>query len=337
MDRLRSLHYFIAAAEAGSFSGAARGLDVSAAAVSKLVTVLESELGVQLFERHARGLTLTASGATYLLECQPALAMLAEADAHASAANSRARGTVVAAVQSVLAQECLTPALTRFNALYPDIQLDIRYFAGTTEEQSRGIDVFLAMGWPQPTGHLVHRRIGAMSQVVCAAPSYWAAHGMPQHPSDLERHNCLTFRGINGTLMDVWHFRRNEERVSVAARGWLLTDNLHRDMVRDVARAGGGVARLGDWKRHLGLGFAGSGLVPALTEWEATDVPPLNLLYPPSVRRIPRVRLFIDFVTQLFRDVEQQRETRTPATGPPSWYRGHHLRASSTAGRDGQL
>jgi LysR family transcriptional regulator for bpeEF and oprC len=334
MDRLRSLQYFIAAAEAGSFSGAARELDVSVAAVSKLVTALERALGVRLFERHAHGLGLTASGASYLQACQPALAMLAEADAYASATNNRARGTVVVGVQPVIAQECLTPALPRFNALYPDIQLDIRSLKGTSEEESRGVDVFLLMGWPQQTGHLVHRRIGAVSHSVVAAPSYWAAHGMPQHPSDLERHNCLTFRGNNGTLMDLWHFKRGEERVSVTARGWLLTDNVHRDMVRDVVRAGGGVARLVDWQKREGHEFASGDLVRALTDWELTEVPPVNLLYPPSVRRTPRVRLFIDFVTQMFRDIEQLRETHTPASGPPRWMKGHHMRASSTAGRD---
>jgi DNA-binding transcriptional LysR family regulator len=157
---------------------------------------------------------------------------------------------------------------------------------------------------------------------------------MPQHPSDLERHNCLTLRGNNGTLMDLWHFKRGDERVSVTARGWLLTDTVHSDMVRGVVRAGGGVARLVDWQKHEGHEFASGDLVPALTDWELTEAPPVNLLYPPSVRRIARVRLFIDFVTQMFRDMEQLRETRTPASGPPRWIKGHHMRASSTAGRD---
>ena len=137
----------------------------------------------------------------------------------------------------MIAQECLTPALPRFNTLYPEIQLDMRIFTSVTDEQTRGVDVMLMLGWPQ-VGDLVHRHIGATSFVVCAAPAYWAAHGKPQHPRELEQHNCLCIRGNSGTLMDLWHFKRGDERVSVAARGWLLTDNAHRDTVVAVAARG---------------------------------------------------------------------------------------------------
>ena len=107
----------------------------------------------------------------------------------------------------------------------------------------------------------------------------------------------------------------------MAARGWLVCDNVHRDMVRDLAVAGAGVARLLDWHKRQGHEIASGALVPALTDWEHDEVPPVNLLYPPSVRRIARVRLFIDFVTQLFRDIEQQREVRAPSTSMPRWAR----------------
>ena len=334
MDKLRSLHYFIASAEASSFSGAARRLGVSVAAVAKLVTALERSLGVRLFERHAHGLALTTGGSAYLEGCRPALAQLVEADEQASAAAStRARGTLVVGVQPVIAQECLTPALPRFNTLYPEIQLDMRIFTSVTDEQTRGVDVMLMLGWPQ-VGDLVHRHIGATSFVVCAAPAYWAAHGKPQHPRELEQHNCLCIRGNSGTLMDLWHFKRGDERVSVAARGWLLTDNVHRDTVVAVAIAGGGVVRIVDWSRRPGHDIASGALVPVLTDWELTEVPPVNLLYSPSVRRVPRVRLFIDFVTQLFRDIEQQREHRLPATSAPQWLKTRHPRASATIARE---
>lgn len=130
---------------------------VSATDLLRLVTALERELDLKLFERHTQGLSLTASGARYLEACQPALAMLADADQQAAATTNRARGTVVVGVQPVIAQQCLTPALPRFNALYPDIQLDIRYLIDTSEEECRGVDVVLVLGWPDRIGDLVHR------------------------------------------------------------------------------------------------------------------------------------------------------------------------------------
>jgi DNA-binding transcriptional LysR family regulator len=308
-------------------------LGVSTAAVSKLIQSLERELGLTLFERHAHGLALTAGGASYLEACRPALEQLAAADEQANASTTRVSGTVVVGVQPIIAQECLTPVLPRFSALYPEVQLDIRYFMRPFEEQLRGVDAVLVLGWPQPLGDLVHRQIGATSFVVCAAPSYWATHGMPEHPSELERHNCLCIRTNTGSVMDLWRFKRGEERVSIAARGSLVVDNVHRDMVRDLAVAGAGVARLIDWHKLPGHEIARGTLVPALTDWEPEDVPPVNLLYPPSVRRIPRVRRFIDFATQLFRDIEQQREVRAPSTAMPAWVKAYRPRASATIAR----
>lgn len=330
MDKLRALQYFVAAADGASFSAAARSLGVSVAAVAKLVGLLERQLGIALFERHAGGLSLTAGGEAYLESCRPALDRLADADEQASARLTRLRGTVVVGVQLVIAQECLTAALPRFLALHPEIQLDVRYFMRVTEEQTRGVDAFLVMGWPQ-AGDLVQRHVGATSFVVCAAPSYWAQHGMPQHPSELEQHNCLCIRGNTGTLMDLWRFRRGDEVVSVSARGSVVVDNPHRDMVRDLAVAGHGVARLLDWHQRLGRELASGSLVPALTDWAMDEeVPPINLLYPPSVRRIPRVRAFLDFATQLFRDIEGQRQHRAPATAVPRWVQARRPRASAS-------
>jgi DNA-binding transcriptional LysR family regulator len=330
MDKLRSLHYFAAAADTSSFSAAARRFGVSTAAVAKLIQSLERELGLVLFERHAHGLALTAGGATYLEACRPALEQLASADEQASATTSRVSGSVVVGVQPVIAQECLTPALPRFNALYPEIQLDVRYFMRVNEESTRGVDVFLVMGWPQHAGDLVRRQIGATSFVVCAAPSYWAAHGMPKHPKELEQHNCICIRSNTGSVMDLWRLSRGDEHVSIAARGWLVVDNAHRDMVRDLAVAGAGVARILDWHKRQGREIASGLLVPALNDWTHDEVPPVNILYRPSVRRLPRVRVFIDFVTQLFRDIEQQREVRAPSTAMPAWVKAWRPRASAS-------
>lgn len=330
MDKLRALHYFAAAVDGASFSAAARRFDVSVAAVAKQVGALERELGVRLVERRPQGIALTTAGIAYLESCRGALEQLAQADEIASASVSRVRGTVVVGVQPVIAQECLTDALPRFNALHPEVQLDLRYFMRFTEEQRHGVDLMLAMGWPQQADDLVCRKIGAASLVVYGAPAYWARHGMPQHPSELEGHNCLCIRSTTGAVMDLWNFRKGAERVPVAARGWLVADNAHRDMVRDLIVAGAGVARLPDWHQRQGREITRGTLVPALTDWTIEEVPAVNLLYAPSVRRIPRVRLFIDFVTQLFADIEAQRQVHAPATGTPRWITSRRLRASAS-------
>jgi LysR family transcriptional regulator, regulator for bpeEF and oprC len=182
MDRLRAIRYLAAAAEGTSLSAAARQHGVSVAAVAKLIVALEFDLKVQLLERHASGVEPTVAGRAFLQTCRPALTQLDEAVEQATASATRVQGPVVVGVQPVIAQEVLTAALPRFCALYPDIQLDVRYFMNMTELQNRSLDAILVMGWPQQVGDLVGRPLGATTFVVVAAPAYWAAHGVPRHP-----------------------------------------------------------------------------------------------------------------------------------------------------------
>ena len=330
MDKLRALEYFVAAAQEKSFSGAARHLEVSVAAVAKMVAALEKTLGVPLFERSSHGLTLTAAGGGYLDACLPALEQLTEADEQTRASVARAPGTVVVGVQHVIASGCLTRALPRFHARYPEITLDIREFQRFNEEETAGIDVFLVIGWPN-LPNLVQRRIAAGRFIVLASPDYWARHGTPQRPRDLERHNCLAIRTADGTLMDLWEFRRGQEVEAVSARGRLLVSNVHREIVISQALAGEGVVRVLDWTNLYDI--ASGALVRALGDWESSEAPPVNLLYRASVRRIPRARLFIDFATELFRDLETLRGQPVTASGRPKWQGRHYGRASAMLAR----
>jgi DNA-binding transcriptional LysR family regulator len=328
MDKLRALEYFIAAADGASLSAAARHHGVSVAAVAKLVGALEMTLKIKLLERRAQGIVLTAAGSAYLESCRPLVAALTEADDVASGAMSRVRGTVVVGVQPVIAQECLTPALPRFLAAHPEVQLDVRYFMQPTEEQVRGVDVMLVVGWPK-VDDFVQRRLGAVSYVVCAAPSYWAEHGVPRHPSELAQHNCLCVRSAQtGAVMDLWRFQRGDEEVAVTARGTVVVDNVHRDCCATWWWLAWVWAV--SWNGTPNTTHAAAGaLVPALRDWVSPEVPPVTLLHPPSVRRVQRVRLFIDWVVQLFAEIEHQRHVPLGASGVPRWLTAKRPRASA--------
>ena len=330
MDKLRALEYFVAAADERSFSAAARQLQVSAVAVSKLVGVLEAGLGVSLFERHARGLTLTAGGATYLDVCKPVLAQLLQADALLTASTRDMRGTVVIGVQHIVACRYLVPALPVFMQRHPEIQIDLRDFTQVTDAQTRGIDIFLRMGWVDADG-LVSRRLATERFVVCAAPAYWAAHGMPQRPSDLRHHKCLLFRNALDSTMDLWEFERGAERESVVVRGQLIAGNAHVFACEELGMAGLGVVRTGELGGADAL--ANGKLVPVLTDWQLTFRPPVSLLYRSSVRRIPRVRCFIDFIEDHFRTLEATRQhVLPPGVRPARTKRGYGRTSESRPG-----
>jgi len=300
MDRLRALRYLEVAARAKSFSAAARHFEVSVAAVAKLIGALETDLGVRLVERDSRGLRMTVPGVAYLEASVPALHSLDDAADRARSALTGPRGRLVVAVQHVIVRGLLGAALPRFHERHPDIELDIRDYQGATPDLASGVDVILALGRPPRSQDLVLRVIAAGRFLVAAAPSYWSEHGPPGRPLDLESHTCLPIRTPQGEVMDTWAFRRGGEEEIARVKGWLTTSNSHRDLVVDLALAGHGVVRLLDWTNREML--ASGRLVRALVDWESVEAIPVNLFYPPSARRLPRVRAFIDFAAEIFQD-----------------------------------
>jgi LysR family transcriptional regulator, regulator for bpeEF and oprC len=327
MDKLRALQYFVTAAEEGSLSAAARRFEVSVPAVAKLVTALEKSLAARLVSRAARGLTLTSDGETYLDACRPLLQELSLADERVSAAAERPRGLLTVGAPSFVAQHCVLPALLEFHARYPDIHVDVRLFGYASDVDPNAADLFVLAGWWDHPG-MVQRRIAHSHFMVCAAPSYWAAHGIPQHPEELSRHVCALFRNPRGTILDVWRCERGGKEESVTVTGWLVSD--HRDILLDAALAGEGVVRTSDLT--IPAHVQGGRLVPVLVDWRFKDAPPISVLYRPSTRRNPRARVFMEFLTDFLRGREARRAADVKvkvAPEKPYWYRRGFARASS--------
>jgi DNA-binding transcriptional LysR family regulator len=328
MDKLRALQYFLTSAEERSFSRAARKLEVSVPAVVKLVNALELQLGAVLFERSARGLKLTTGGERYRDACQPLLAQLVAADQLLNSGVGRLRGTIVLAAHPELV---MLPWLSGFHAAHPDIQIDIRNVSATTINTIPA-DVYLVHGSPSHADSV--RRVVAQPRLLtCAAPSYWAQTGVPQHPEDLAHHVCLLYCNDLGTVNDLWKYERSGKTVSITAHGWLISNN--RATTVNAALAGEGVVRIADL---LVIDQVRSGtLVPVLADWDMADSPPFNLLYSANQRRNRRTRIFIDFVTNAFRELQAQSGSGSKAPKPserPRWSK-RALRHASAIRRSG--
>lgn len=327
MDKLRAIQYFVAAVEAGSLAGAARQLDVSVPAVQKLIGALEKTLGSSLLERSAQGVRPTVAGSEYMDCCRPLLAEL-EAAEHAIKLTAKCpRGTLAIATHEQLAHHILLPALPRFRARFPEIQIDFRTVHRITDADAQSADILLLQGWPEGTQDFVHRRLDMTRALIVASPDYWAARGIPQEPDDLIRYECLTLRNQAGIAIDLWDFMRGEEKRSVKVNGWLITNA--REVLIDCLLRSQGVARVTEAtsRTYLQTGR----LIPVLLDWAVQGGPPTNLLYRANARRNPLARLFIEFVTQLLQehDAEGKFLAQQPSAERPAWHRRGYSRASA--------
>jgi LysR family transcriptional regulator, regulator for bpeEF and oprC len=342
VDKLKALQYFLAAAQTGSLSAAARQQGVSLQAVAKLVGALEAQVGATLFQRGSRGLKLTSEGVQYAEACAPLLEQLQAADDGLRQTRQRPQGTLVVGGTPFFLQHCIVPALPAFHDSYPELTLDLRTVLHLDEAATKDCELLLLHGWFE-AGDWVRRELPVMPHVTVATPAYWKAHGIPRHPRDLADHNCLCYRNPYGKLLDLWRYRQaggqaggltsgptlgeSEAVEEVIVRGWLNSN--HRDNLAELGLAGHGVMRVAHAAEHVNL--ASGRLVPVLLDWELMDPPPLALYFRAEQRRNSRLRVFADFVFACFSELAQLTSAKGQASVDrrPAWHRGSGRRASS--------
>ena len=330
MDKLKAIQYFLAAAQTGSLSAAARQQGVTLQAVAKQVSALEAQLGATLFQRGSRGLQLTADGALYAEACAPLLAQLQAADEGLRQARQRPQGTLVVGGTPFLMQHCIVPALPPFHASYPDLTIDLRTVLHLEEPATKDCDLLLLHGWFE-AGSWVRRELPVMAQVTAATPEYWKRYGIPRQPRDLAEHNCLSYRNPYGKLLDLWRYRQagaqGEVMEEVIARGWLNSN--HRDNLLELALADGGVMRIAYATAQANL--ASGRLVPVLLDWELMDPPPLAMYFRPELRRTLRLRVFAEFAAAHCAELAKTTNAKgqSSVNGRPGWHHGNSRRASS--------
>ncbi|MRW92911.1 LysR family transcriptional regulator [Duganella sp. FT80W] len=216
MDRWQAMETLVQVVEAGSFSGAARRLDVGQPAVSKIIAQLESDLGVQLLLRSSRGLTPTQPGLAYYQGARQALMAAAEADASARCANTELGGRLVVSAPVTFARLHVVPVLHRFLSQHPQLHLDIMLDDRNIDLLEGGVDVALRLGTLSDSD-MTARRIGRCPLAVLATPEYLSRNGEPEHPAELTAHSAIIYhRTGNGPL---YLFQRGDVQESVALQG----------------------------------------------------------------------------------------------------------------------
>lgn len=292
LDALRTVALV---ARHGSFAAAARVLDLDPSSVSRIVASTEAALGLRLFQRTTRSLSITEEGDVYLRRIGP---LLDEFD-HARDAASRIRqtpaGTLKLTASVAFAHHCIVPHLADFRRRYPEITVELLPTDANLDIAAEGIDLAVRLA-AAPSGDLISTRLMRTRYLVCAAPSYIAQAGKPAGPADLASHDCLRFSLPEYRTR--WRFRRaGEEPFEVPVSGRLVIDNALS--LRSAALAGLGPVLLADWL--VGEDLAQGRLVELFPDHACTATEfdtGAFALYPSRTYLPRRTRVMIDFLRE---------------------------------------
>ncbi|MBX2856856.1 MAG: LysR family transcriptional regulator [Rhodobacteraceae bacterium] len=284
--RLEELQLFRRAAALGGLAAAGRELGLSPAAATARLQALERSLGVTLFVRTTRRLSLTEEGELLLAHAVSALDELEAARAALGGAEANPSGLLRASVPGPFGQKHILPYLSEFMGLYPKVELDLHVSDQHVNVVEGGYEVVVRVG-PLADSALRATKLAGNRRILVAAPGYLDDAPPLRDPEDLVRHNCL----VTGDLR-VWRFSRGgEERVAKVSGSLHLYDG---GAARDAAVYGLGLALKSVFDVYEDL--CEGRLVQLLPDWEVRDVGAIWALRPPSRFVAPRAKAFIEFL-----------------------------------------
>jgi LysR family transcriptional regulator for bpeEF and oprC len=300
MDQLVCIRSFARVAELHSFTRAADALGVSRAAVSTQVADLERHLRCQLFHRTTRRVGLTSDGAEYLTRCQRILAELEAADEAVRRTRLTVQGRLRVDVPAVFGRALLIPALPRFTARYPDLQLEVQLNDRVIDLIAEEVDLVVRVG-PVKEPHLIARRIVSTRLITCAAPAYLREHGAPAEPDELRRHKLIGHLATASHRPYKWLFQRGAVRRQLQLP-FNVAFNAAEAQILAAVR-GAGIVQSMDLL--VAEALAAGKLEVVLSEWSAPGAP-ISVVCRSALRNSPKIRVFADFAAELLRQYRQR-------------------------------
>lgn len=293
MDRYTALQVFRHVAELNSFAEAGRRLGMSPAAISKNVAGLEAHVGARLINRTTRRMSLTQEGSLYLEYVVRGLDALSEADQALHPIKTGPSGTLRVSAPMTVTLTRLSTAIPRFLSRYPELTFDLHLDDRRVDLVREGFDLAIRGSDNLEDSSLIARRLAVMPHVLCAAPSYFEAHGRPRVPSDLRSHSCVRF-SLSGHA-DIWAFSKDghTERIAIEAR-YSVTSSL---AVRDALCEGFGLSLMP--RPYVENDLREGRLQSALDDWSTVETT-LYAVYPSRQHLAPKIRVFLDFLTTEF-------------------------------------
>jgi DNA-binding transcriptional LysR family regulator len=279
-----------AVVEAGSFVHAGEALGMTQSAVSRAVARVEQRIGLRIFHRTARSISLTDEGRRFYESIVPHLLAISDAATEAATTMGRVRGRLRVNVDEGIAQFIVTPRLQPFLDEHPDLFVELAIRDRMGDLVREGFDVSVRCGVPEKSS-LKSRLLMRTRVVTCASPAYVERHGRLRRPGDVEKHRCILMRDPSTGGQFGWEFVRGRKTVGVHVAGQLMVNGAGPLLA--ACLAGQGVAQVLELYARDAL--ASGRLVQLLPEW-ADEVYPMYAFYRPTPVISAKVRAFLDFV-----------------------------------------
>jgi len=288
MESLSAIGVFVQAAEIGSFVAAGRVLGISASAVSKSIGRLEEKLGVRLFHRSTRNITLTAEGARFLERCRRVLNELEAAGEELQQTSSKPQGGLRVSLPMI--GKPFLPVFAEFQLLYPDIQLDLEFADRLVDVITEGFDAVIRSGSLKDSG-LSARCLGSYRMIAVGSPAYFERYGIPARPRDLQGHRCIHFRFPQTGKLQNWTIREGDEPELELPRT-IICNSVEGRVC--FALKGLGISYAADFMVRE---YLASGELLTVLEEYSNETSTFNLLWPSGRLVPPKLRVLIDFLS----------------------------------------
>jgi DNA-binding transcriptional LysR family regulator len=293
MDRYTELRSYVLVATRGSFAAAALVEGVTPVIMGRRLSTLEDRLGVKLIHRSTRGLTLTDLGESYLENARTVLQSFEELDASISENETSVRGHLVISAPAGFGRHHVAPHAPEFQARFPDLQLSFNLTDNVVDLVQEGYDMSIRIGEVLDPNY-VAIKLYTNKRVVCGAPAYFDAHGLPETLEDLADHNCLSFN-LQGGQPRGWTFQRDGKQVAMKVSGNLYCND--GELLFDWAKRGLGLSWRSWWEIQSEVQ---NGTLLTVLDDFALPSYDIQAVYPQQHYLPAKVRFFIAFLKEVY-------------------------------------
>ena len=298
MDRLRQMQVFVAVAEEEGFAAAARRLQISPPAVTRMISALEQDLDTTLLIRTTRHVRVTEAGLKYLDDCRRILADIHTAEAQAAGLQATPQGQLTLTAPIMFGRYHVMPVVQAYLKRYPDVQAEVLLLDRVANLMEEGIDIAVRIG-ELPDSTMYARRVGAVRKVVVASPDYLQQAGTPKHPEGLKQH-CIIAPQAGDQHLSAgghWRFYGPQGEVSTFFKPRLSVSN--NEIAIDAAANGFGITRVLSYQvaEHIQ-----TGALQVLLEDFEPPPHPIHIMHREGRHRRAQVRAFIEMIVEELRE-----------------------------------